>query len=145
MRNTSIHQAVYLGLEMDYNHDTDRCEYALCVHDGTYAIDYEVDSIDLHRTQSMAVKTEIVLSVVLDRITRYLRSNGYKLSSIGLSSEVNGTNGKPGPLLIDPKEIASSFWFDLDALPFIIGTRGSTVDERASSAARKSVIWYEGF
>ena len=145
MRNTSIHQAVYLGLEMDYNHDTDRCEYALCTHDGTYAIDYAVDSIDLHRTQSMAVKTELVLSVVLDRITRYLRSNGYKISSIGLSSKVNGTSGSSGAVLIDPREIASSFWFDLDAVPFIISTRGSTVDERASSAARKSVIWYEVF
>ena len=39
---TAVPQAVYLGLELDYDDDGgDKVNYAICTHDGCYAIDYE--------------------------------------------------------------------------------------------------------
>lgn len=40
----------------------------------------------------------------------------------------------------DAPSLSSRVWLELDAIPFVIRSRGQNLDERASSAIRRAVI-----
>lgn len=142
-RRTSISavpQAVYLGLEIEFG-DKDKVEYAICTHDGCYAIDFEISTVDISNIPKIEDRVEKVIQVVLENISLYSRAQNYKIHAIGLGAHLkNGQDMKS--LLFTSPSLASRLWLELDALPFVIKTKGKTVDERASSAVRKTVVWY---
>ncbi|CAG8446609.1 8215_t:CDS:2 [Funneliformis caledonium] len=148
-RRTSIAavpQAVYLGLELDYKFcNGERANYAICTHDGNYAIDYEFSSVDVsdHFDPDKPMdrkRVAKVIQIILDNITLYATSQNYKIQAIGLGAHLeNGEDFRK--LLFSSPSLASRIWLEFDALPFIIKTKGKTVDERASSAVRKAVVW----
>src|SRR4051812_48581867 len=81
-RRTSIAavpQAVYLGLELEYNEEKSKVDYAICTHDGSYAIDYEFSSVDVSNIPENNDRIEKVIQVVLDNITSYSIAQNYKI------------------------------------------------------------------
>lgn len=139
-----IPQAVYLGLELEYNNENKRIDYAICVHDGFYAINYEISWIgmDIEEAEKDKSILEAKLDSMIKHITNYTAIHNYKINAIGLGTHVNGTEKKRWKnLLRSSPSLASKLWLQLDALPFLIVTKGKSLDERASSAVRKAVVW----
>ncbi|CAB4400235.1 unnamed protein product [Rhizophagus irregularis] len=136
---SAVSQAVYLGLEIEFG-DNDKVEYAICTHDGCYAIDFEISTVDISNIPKIEDRVEKVIQVVLENISLYSRAQNYKIHAIGLGAHLkNGQDMKS--LLFTSPSLSSRLWLELDALPFVIKTKGKTVDERASSAVRKTVVW----
>ncbi|CAG8842445.1 36099_t:CDS:1, partial [Gigaspora margarita] len=145
-------QAIYLGLEIDYNGETDEVEYSICTNDGNYSLDFEVSSIDVsditkRESHKDVEYIERVTTVIFEKIRNYALTQNCKIHAIGLGAHIkkreptgllNGRNAKS--LLFEAPGLASRLWLEYDILPFIIGTRGKGIDERASSAIRKAVI-----
>ncbi|CAG8441376.1 11212_t:CDS:1 [Acaulospora morrowiae] len=150
-RNSTVplSQAVYLGLEIDYNEETSKIDYAICAHDGSYTIDYNFSSIDVNieaiNDENREEKVNELQKAILDRIVAYSKSREYKILAVGIGAHIARVGGKEREnvknLLFRSPSLASKIWFELDAIPFIIGTKGDSVDERASSAVRKTVVW----
>jgi alpha,alpha-trehalose phosphorylase (configuration-retaining) len=138
----AVPQAVYLGLELDYNEENEKVDYAICTHDGCYAIDYEFSSVDVSNIPEINDRIEKVIQVVLDNITLYSRAQNYKIHAIGLGAHLVKDGQDMRGFLFNSPSLASRLWLEFDALPFIIRTKGKTADERASSAVRKTVVWY---
>ncbi|CAG8544527.1 1373_t:CDS:2 [Cetraspora pellucida] len=150
---TALPQSIYLGLEVDYNQETDEAEYSICTHDGCYSIDFEVSSIDVsdiskRESHKNVEYVEKISRIILEKIRAYAKSQNYKVHAIGLGAHIKikepagKVNGKKvKTLLFEAPSLASRLWLECDILPFIIGTKGKSVDERASSAIRKAVIW----
>ncbi|CAG8535192.1 25914_t:CDS:10 [Dentiscutata erythropus] len=150
---SALPQAIYLGLEMDYNKETNEVEYSICTNDGNYSIDFEVSSIDVSdiskkESHKNVEYIERITKIIFEKILAYAKSQNYKIHAIGLGAhiknrestgQINGKNAKA--LLFEAQGLASKLWLEYDILPFIIGTRGRSIDERACSAVRKAVIW----
>ncbi|RIB23632.1 Glycosyltransferase Family 4 protein [Gigaspora rosea] len=143
-------QAIYLGLEIDYNGETDEVEYSICTNDGNYSMDFEVSSIDVSDITKREGHKDVeyierITTVIFEKIRNYALTQNCKIHAIGLGARINSTgllNGrKAKALLFEAPGLASRLWLEYDILPFIIGTRGKGIDERANSAIRKAVIW----
>src|SRR5947209_8294366 len=138
----AVPQGVYLGLELDYC-GNGKINYAICAHDGCYIIDYELSSVDVSDISEPHDRVEKVIQVVLDNIILYSKAQNYKIQAIGLGAQDESNEDEDMKKILHASpSLASRLWLEFDALPFIINTRGSTVDERASSAVRKIVVWY---
>ncbi|CAG8600916.1 11301_t:CDS:2, partial [Acaulospora colombiana] len=141
----AIPQGVYLGLELDYNEETHKVDYAICAHDGSYAIDYEFSSVDvdIEAIKNNRDNIEKVLTVIIEHIDSYAKAQRYKIHAIGIGAHIIRENGNGRTSikksLFKHPSLASKLWLELDAIPFIFGTKGSSVDERASSAVRKTI------
>ncbi|CAG8521583.1 3562_t:CDS:10 [Diversispora eburnea] len=144
----AIPQTVYLGLEIEYNERTKKVDFAICVHDGSYAVGYDLSSVDIDI--EAAKKDTSIIEKKMDFILSYVRDSAaqqnFKINAVGLGVRIrtnhNGeTKGKFKGLLADVLILASKIWLELDAVPFIFRTNGKSLDERASSAVRKTVVW----
>ncbi len=129
----SVPQGVYLGLELDYDTNGGRkANYAICTHDGCYAIDYEFSSVDVSNIPNKQERIEKVIQVVLDNITLYSMAQNYKIQAVGLGAHLISNGKDISKFLFSAPSIASRLWLEFDALPFIFKTKGATADERAS-------------
>jgi hypothetical protein len=129
-------QNVFIGIEVNY----EKCKYWLYTDDGNYSLDFYVRQV-----QVKDMRNELLTLLVHDDIICWLESwtvaENVKLLAAGLSmcegESESICNGKLG-------ELASRIWFELDALPFLVRTRGLAEDERTCSAVRKLVAWLTG-
>nr|CAG8463147.1 6532_t:CDS:2 [Entrophospora candida] len=139
----AVPQTVYLGLELDYDEvNQQKIVYAVTIHDGYYTIDFESSSVDVSKYETDQEKVNGAIDIIFRNITSYARSQNFKIQAIGLGAYLKNQNGKNiKKLLFTSPTLASRIWLELDALPFIVHTKGRTVDERASSAVRKTVVW----
>ncbi|CAJ0645278.1 607_t:CDS:2 [Entrophospora sp. SA101] len=139
----AVPQTVYLGLELDYDQvNQQKIVYAVAIHDGYYTIDFEFSSVDVSKYKTEQEKINGAIDTILGNITSYVRSQNFKVQAIGLGAYLKNQDGKNiKKLLYTSPTLASRIWLELDALPFIVHTKGMTVDERASSAVRKTVVW----
>jgi hypothetical protein len=138
---TALPQTIYLGLDISHNTSEHKYCYAISVHDGSYSTDYYTDTLELNTKLSYKERVVEAENRLMDILTNFARGNHYKVQSVGVSLQVNDADSRE--LLFNPPSITSKLWFELDAIPFIMETSGKDVDERASSAVRKSVIWYD--
>ncbi|RHZ50570.1 hypothetical protein Glove_495g36 [Diversispora epigaea] len=144
----AIPQTVYLGLELEYNERTKEIEFAICVHDGSYAIGYELSSVDID-IEAAKIDSSIIekkMDLILSYIRRRSAEQNYKINAVGLGVRImknhNGEKqGRFKGLLADAPILASKIWLELDAIPFVFRTNGKSLDERASSAVRKTIVW----
>jgi hypothetical protein len=137
---TALPQGIYLGLDISHNTGDHTYSFAVSVHDGSYSSDYYTDTLPLNLELPYKERIADAENRLIEVMTRFARGNHYKVQSVGVSLQVNDADSRE--LLFSPPSITSKLWFELDAIPFIMETNGRDIDERASSAVRKSVIWY---
>nr|CAG8517405.1 4395_t:CDS:2 [Entrophospora candida] len=140
---SAVPQTVYLGLELDYDQaNQKKIVYAISIHDGYYTVDFESSSVDVSKYKTDQEKINGAVDVILGNIALYAKTQKFKVQAIGLGAYLKNQNGNDiKKLLFTSPSLASRIWLELDALPFIVHTKGRTVDERASSAVRKTVVW----
>ncbi|CAG8742264.1 13685_t:CDS:2, partial [Racocetra fulgida] len=87
---------------------------------------------------------EKISRVIIERIRTYAKSQNYKIQAIGLGAHIKPRgkiNGKNiNTLLFEAPSLASKLWLELDILPFIFGTRGKNVDERAIEVDLNGIV-----
>jgi len=137
---TALPQGIYLGLDISHNTGEHTYTFAVSVHDGSYSSDYYTDTLPLDQKLPHKERIAEAENRLIEVMTSFARGNHYKVQSVGVSLQVNDADSRE--LLFSPPSITSKLWFELDAIPFIMETSGHDIDERASSAVRKSVIWY---
>lgn len=139
-----VPQAIYLGIGVHITPNQSISRYSISVHDGYYTIDFFSGILCHHplnasRHQCIHEAIDMLRTVV----QKYSRAQNYKVQLIACSYHLDDD------MLQDndrPEHISMSFfWRELDALPFVVKTSGKTLDECASSAVRKSVVWYVTF
>ncbi|CAH1756724.1 8531_t:CDS:10 [Entrophospora sp. SA101] len=140
---SAVPQTVYLGLELDYDQaNQKKIVYAVSIHDGYYTVDFESSSVDVSKYKTDQEKINGAVDVILGNIALYVKTQKFKVQAIGLGAYLKNQDGNDiKKLLFTSPSLASRIWLELDALPFIVHTKGRTVDERASSAVRKTVVW----
>ncbi|KAI8583353.1 hypothetical protein K450DRAFT_223218 [Umbelopsis ramanniana AG] len=136
---TALPQGIYLGLDISHNTGDHTYNFAVSVHDGSYSSDYYTDTLPLNQKLPYKERIADAENRLIEVIANFARGNHYKVQSVGVSLQVNDADSRE--LLFSPPSITSKLWFELDAIPFIMETNGRDIDERASSAVRKSVIW----
>jgi alpha,alpha-trehalose phosphorylase (configuration-retaining) len=137
---TALPQGIYLGLDISHKTGDNTYSFAVSVHDGSYSSDYYTDTLPLNQNLPHKERVADAENKLIEVIANFARGSHYKVQSVGVSLQVNDADSKE--LLFNPPSITSKLWFELDAIPFIMETNGRDIDERASSAVRKSVIWY---
>lgn len=136
---TALPQGIYLGLDISHDVQSHTFHYAISVHDGSYSTDYYTDKIKVDLTISHAHGIKEAEDKLIAVLANFASANHYKVQSVGVSLQVNDEDSRD--LLFHSPSITSKLWFELDAIPFIMETNGRDLDERASAAVRKSVIW----
>ncbi|KAI9494832.1 hypothetical protein BDB00DRAFT_817251 [Zychaea mexicana] len=135
-----VPQAVYLGLDVEVDTETNTANYAISVHDGSYTTDFYTGEFKVMANSSCKREClEEGLRKLLQVVKQYSLAQHYKVQIIALSNTLYDAYFKKGEE--PPLTAASAFWRELDAIPFHIRTHGETLDERASAAVRKAVIW----
>ncbi|KAI8066817.1 hypothetical protein BC940DRAFT_301627 [Gongronella butleri] len=131
--STSIPQAAYIGLDVEIDNDTKEIRYTISVHDGSYTTDYYSGS--LGKLDPVMPREESLRKHLADlqrAVSLYAVSQLYKVQIIACS---------PRTYNLDVEHFMSSFWNELDAIPFRVRTDAHTSDERASACVRKAVMW----
>ncbi|KAI8148033.1 hypothetical protein BJV82DRAFT_648071 [Fennellomyces sp. T-0311] len=135
-----VPQAVYLGLDVEVDVQSSIAQYAISVHDGSYTTDFYAGEfkIDCKSTDKKECMLD-GLHKLLNVVRQYSMAQHYKIQLISLSNTLYqayyAKHQEP------PFTAASAFWKELDAIPFHVNTHGDTLDERASAAVRKAVVW----
>ncbi|ORX60270.1 hypothetical protein DM01DRAFT_1316736 [Hesseltinella vesiculosa] len=130
----SIPQAVYLGLDVETNEESNESLYTISVHDGSYTTDYYSGTLKKHSSGATPEEcSRQQLEQLLRVVSLYATSQQYKVQIVACS---------PQTCSIHPAaSVLTAFWRDLDAIPFQVQTDAPTSDERASACVRKAVIW----
>lgn len=135
----AVPQSIYVGLEIVLPSSDGPIQYALSVHDGSYSIDYFVNTIDIPKVGTFEENFAQVQKQLLETIRSYSDAQNYKVQAIALSMNKNGQDISEH--LFRSPSFMSKIWSDLDAIPFIQPTQGALPDQRASSAIRNSLLW----
>ncbi|KAL0082977.1 hypothetical protein J3Q64DRAFT_1750952 [Phycomyces blakesleeanus] len=133
-----IPQPVYLGVDIEIS-DDNTSQYSISVHDGSYTTDFYTGQLLKHDEDATREECTVdALARLREIVLAFSTTQHYKVQIIACSKRLADAS-----LQVDiNKETAmSSFWKELDAIPFCVKTHGETSDERASSAVRKSVMW----
>lgn len=136
---TALPQCIYLGIDISHTTNSKNYSYALSVHDGSYSTDYYSDFLPLDENLEHEDRINDAENRLIQVLINFARGSHYKIQSVGVSLQVNDADSRE--LLFNSPSITSKLWFELDTIPFIMSTHGKDLDERASSAVRKSVIW----
>lgn len=131
---------VYIGLDVEPDLEHGKCEYAISVHDGSYTTDYysgafEIDCKDKCKESCMLDGVNKLLEVV----RMFAMAQHYKIQIIAISRSLSQAIYHAQPA--EGPSAASTFWRELDAIPFHVSTSAESSDERASAAVRKAVMW----
>ncbi|KAJ8663429.1 hypothetical protein O0I10_000668 [Lichtheimia ornata] len=135
-----VPQPIYLGVGIHIIPKQSISRYSISVHDGCYTTDFFSGTLcshppDASRHQCIHEAIDMLRTVV----QKYSTAQNYKVQLIACSYHLDDD------ILQDderPEHTSMSyFWRELDALPFVVETSGKTLDECASSAVRKSVVW----
>lgn len=137
-----IPQAVYVGLDIEIDVDERKGQYAISVHDGTYTTDYYCGEIAVDKNQELSQCYLDGMRKLLETIKLYATSQHYKVQLVACSTTIYDVFKKMSIKDRPKHSIGSAFWRELDAVPLRVRTHGETIDERASAAVRKAVMWY---
>ncbi|EWM21967.1 trehalose synthase [Nannochloropsis gaditana] len=152
-----IPQPIYLGIEVEVLESQEVVRYGLCAHDGSYTLDYYEETIDVSHCNTTPEKVEFFEAHILQKLKEYQSSMNVKAHLIGLGLRVCNTMcflkrgcatmcvdyGRERVFSVygsDVPSLSSRVWQELDAIPFVMRTRGQTLDERASTAVRQAVV-----
>ena len=135
-----VPQPIYLGVGIHIIPNQSISRYSISVHDGCYTTDFFSGTLCTH--PSNASRHECIhqaIDMLRTIVQKYSTAQNYKVQLIACSYHLDDD-------MLDDNErpehtSMSYFWRELDALPFIVKTHGKTLDECASSAVRKSVVW----
>ncbi len=152
-----IPQPIYLGIEVEVLETEEVVRYGLCTHDGSYTLDYYEEEINVTHCPTTAAKVEFFETHIIRKLKEYQASMNFKAHLIGLGLRVcntmcfmkRGCNtmcidyGRERIFRVygsDAPSLSSRVWLELDAIPFVMRSRGHTLDERASTAVRQAVV-----
>jgi hypothetical protein len=136
---------VYLGIDMEIRNNN-TSYYSISVHDGMYSTDYYAGELVKH-DPSISSSKEMMLEAfakLQDIVHTYSVAENYKVQLIACSYDIAAEFMAENDYTVKFEEIStmSDYWFQLDALPFLVETHAGASDERASAAVRKAVMWY---
>jgi len=152
-----IPQPIYLGIEVEVLETQDEVRYGLCTHDGSYTLDYYEEVIDVSHCNTTPAKVEYFEGHIIRKLKEYQASMNFKVHLIGLGLRVCNTMcfmkrgcatmcidyGRERIFQVygsDAPSLSSRVWLELDAIPFVMRSKGTTLDERASTAVRQAVM-----
>ncbi|RUS20221.1 hypothetical protein BC937DRAFT_95675 [Endogone sp. FLAS-F59071] len=135
-----VPQPIYLGLDIQFNRQKDLVEYCICTQDASYSVNSYLGDISLVEQKTEAEKLLFGEQQLINTIRRYADAQHFKIQTVGIGFQVDN-DADDSDLLFKPPSLASKFWLELDAVPFIIHTTGSSLGVRACSALRKSTTW----
>eukprot|EP00624_Nannochloropsis_granulata_P006562 evm.model.NODE_49373_length_27502_cov_28.034180.1 len=152
-----IPQPIYLGIEVEVLETQDEVRYGLCTHDGSYTLDYYEEVIDVSHCNNTTAKVEYFEDHIIHKLKEYQASMSFKAHVIGLGLRVCNTMcfmkrgcttmcvdyGRERIFRVygsDAPSLSSRVWLELDAIPYVMRSRGTTLDERASTAVRQAVL-----
>ncbi|CAO3587459.1 unnamed protein product [Absidia cylindrospora] len=135
----SILQPVYLGLDVSVTETRDESHYSISVHDGSYTKDYYTGLLCKHEPGLTLKECMYEAVEELKKVVKlYAASQSFKVQIIACSYRMNELYQVKDPPLTSTM---SSFWRELDAIPFIMKTDAHDSDERASAVVRKAVMY----
>ena len=112
---------LYIGIAVFPEPKENRAKFGMYIHDGFW-------SYDFYREDSTQNNEASVNECIIKFIRDYQHDKQCKIVMAGL---VNGED----KLL---KELGRRLWFELDIIPCVLQASGSSIDEKACSAARKT-------
>jgi len=152
-----IPQPIYLGIEVEVFETQDEVRYGLCTHDGSYTLDYYEEVIDVSHCNNTTAKVEYFEEHIIHKLKEYQASMNMKAHVIGLGLRVCNTMcfmkrgcatmcvdyGRERIFRVygsDAPSLSSRVWLEMDAIPYVMRSKGTTLDERASTAVRQAVL-----
>ncbi|KAK9763260.1 hypothetical protein K7432_010233 [Basidiobolus ranarum] len=135
IHDDSLPQPIYIGIHIENNKDDNSTIYCIYTHDGSYPLDYSIESVEA------GTKLKEVEDSILDDLVSYASAQHYKIHTVAISRNYPSDKEDPDSIEAPPPSIAGRLWFEFDAIPFLVATRGQSPDERACAAVRKSIMW----
>ena len=155
-----IRQPVYVGIELEPL--SERPTFCIYVHDGYFGLDYTIKEVsqdhllDLQEESIDAINADfeanlrVMETQVIQWLDEYADKHHAKIiaAGIGVSYGYQNLCRAGGEVflchrvnVVGKLKLPSRLWSELDILPLIVETKGSSSDERACSAVRKALAF----
>ena len=115
---------LYVGIAISHSEHNGKSRFGIYVHDGFWSYDY-------YKENGTENEPEKMYRSIINFISKYQKEKQCKIVIAGL---VNGESS----LLFN---LGKRLWFELDIVPCILQASGSSLDEKACSAARKANLY----